>query len=105
MFDIKNLMQQAKDMQENVKKAQAELKNMTFTGDVSNGTLQITINGVKEVVSVKMKEEIKNEDTQVLEDLIMATFNDALNKCSKTSKEKISNVTGNLGINLPDELI
>ena len=40
MFDLKNLMRQAKNMQDNVKRVQEEIKNMTFEGDVSNGMVK-----------------------------------------------------------------
>ncbi len=105
MFDIKGIMQKAQNMQNNVKKAQEELKNMTFTGDISNGSVQIIVNGSKEVVSVKISEEAKKEETQILEDLILATFNDALKKCSEISKQKMNEATGGLGAGLPDGLI
>lgn len=105
MFDLKNLMQQAKNMQDNVKRVQEEIKNMTFEGDVSNGMVKIVINGTKEVISVKISDAAKVEDTQVLEDLILATFNDALKKCSEVSKQKMNSVTGALGSELPDGLI
>ena len=105
MFDIKGIMQKAQSMQNNVKKAQEELNNMTFTGDISNGSVQIVINGSKEVVSVKLSDKAKAEDTQILEDLILATFNDALKKCVEVAKQKMNDATGGLGIGLPDGLI
>ncbi len=105
MFDLKGIMQKAKNMQANVKAAQEELRDMTFVGDVSEGLVKITINGVKEVLSVQIDEGMLKEGTQMLEDVLAATFNDALKKCSEVAKKKMSDATGNLGIGIPDGLV
>ena len=105
MFNLNEIMQKAQSMQNNVKKVQEELNKMTFVGDISNGKIKITINGSKEVISVKIDPSMKEEDIEILEDLITATFNDALKKCSNISKQKMNDVTGGLGAELPEGLI
>lgn len=105
MFDLKGIMQKAKNMQANIKQAQEELREMRFEGDVSEGLIKITINGAKEVLSVQIDENMLKEDVQMLEDVLAATFNDALAKCSEVAKKKMSDATGNLGIGIPDGLV
>lgn len=96
--NIAQLMQQAQKVQENLKKAQEELANLEVTGQAGGGLVEVVMNGKHEVRRVKIDPEIA-DDREMIEDLVAAAFNDAVNKIQETSQEKMSGLTG--GFPLP----
>ena len=92
------LMKQAQQMQEQLKKAQDELKESEFIGSAGGGMVNVTISGAKEVLAVSIKPEaVDPDDIEMLEDLITAAVNDALNKVSEKERELMPNM-GGLGL-------
>lgn len=93
MFDknsLGSLMQQAKKMQDKMSKVQEEIADIEVTGQSGAGLIKITINGVYNCRGLNIDPSvIKNEDKDVLEDLIIAAFNDAIRKISIVQKEKM----------------
>ena len=96
--NIAQLMQQAQKMQEQLKKAQEELGHLEVTGQAGAGMVQVTMNGRHEVRRVTIDSELSG-DLEMLEDLVAAAINDAINKVQETSQEKMSGLTA--GLNLP----
>lgn len=96
--NIAQLMQQAQKMQEQMKKAQEELGQLEVTGQAGGGLVSITMNGRHEVRRVSIDPEIA-DDREMIEDLVAAAINDAINKVQETSQEKMSGLTS--GLNLP----
>jgi nucleoid-associated protein EbfC len=94
-----NLMQQAQKMQEDLKKAQEELATMQVMGESGGGLVQITMNGKREARKVFIDPSLVGEDRDMLEDMVAAAINDAVNKVSKLKKEKMASVTA--GMPLP----
>ena len=95
-----NMMKQAQKMQEDMKKAQAEIASMEVTGESGGGLVSITINGAHECKRVKIDASlIEDDDKEMLEDLVAAAFNDAAHKMAESSKERMSGITD--GISLP----
>lgn len=93
-----NIMQQAQKMQENLQKAQAEIAKLEVTGEAGGGAVKVTMNGRHEVRGVSI-DPIAMEDLGMLEDLITAAVNDAVNRVAEMSQERLSEVSG--GLNLP----
>ena len=92
------LMNQAQQMQEQLKKAQDELKESEFIGSAGGGMVNVTVSGAKEVLAVSIKPEaVDPDDIEMLEDLITAAVNDALNKVSEKERELMPNM-GGLGL-------
>ena len=92
------LMKQAQQMQEQLKKAQDELKESEFIGSAGGGMVNVTVSGAKEVLAVSIKPEaVDLDDIEMLEDLITAAVNDALNKVSEKERELMPNM-GGLGL-------
>lgn len=92
------LMKQAQQMQEQLKKAQDELKESEFIGSAGGGMVNVTVSGAKEVLAVSVKPEaVDPDDIEMLEDLITAAVNDALNKVSEKERELMPNM-GGLGL-------
>lgn len=85
--NMQQMMQQAKRLQEEMQKAQEELKASEFNGSAS-GMVDVTINGENQLVSIKIKPEaVDPDDIEMLEDLIMAAFSDAQDKLAKKTEE------------------
>lgn len=96
--NIAQLMQQAQKMQENLKKAQAEMADLEVHGQAGGGMVKVTMNGRHEVRSVVIEPSVR-DDLEMLEDLVAAAFNDAVNRVQEASKEKMSGLAG--GMPLP----
>lgn len=91
--NIAQLMQQAQKVQENLKKVQEELANMEVTGQAGGGLVEVVMNGKHEVRRVSIDQEVA-DDREMIEDLVAAAFNDAVNRIQETSQEKMSDLTG-----------
>ena len=94
-----NIMQQAQKMQEDLKKAQEELAMMQVLGESGGGLVTIVMTGKREARKVTIDDSLLAEDKDMLEDLVAAAINDAVNKVGKMKKEKMSDITA--GIPLP----
>ena len=96
---IGQLMKQAQEMQANMKKAQEEMASLTVTGVSGAGMVKITMTCQHQVEAVEIDDTMLGDDKDMLEDLIVAAFNDAARKVEKTVQEKFSGMTS--GLNLP----
>ena len=94
-----NIMQQAQKMQEDLKKAQEELAQMQVLGESGGGLVTIVMTGKREARKVTIDDSLLGDDKDMLEDLVAAAINDAVNKVGKMKKEKMSDITA--GIPLP----
>ncbi len=94
-----NIMQQAQKMQEDLKKAQDELSLMQVLGESGGGLVTIVMTGKREARKVTIDDSLLGDDKDMLEDLVAAAINDAVNKVGKMKKEKMSDITA--GIPLP----
>ena len=94
-----NIMKQAQAMQENMQKAQAELAGMEVTGKAGGGLVTVIMNGRHDVKRVSIDDSLMGDDKEMLEDLIAAAVNDAVQTVEKTSQEKMAGLMG--GMQLP----
>lgn len=79
--NMQSLVKQAQQMQQKLQEAQEELEAMEITGSASGGLVEVTVNGKKAVLSVHIKSEVCDpDDTEMLEDLVLAAINDAYQK-------------------------
>ncbi|MBR1692530.1 MAG: YbaB/EbfC family nucleoid-associated protein [Lachnospiraceae bacterium] len=101
--NMNNLMKQAQRMQRQMEESQKELETKEYTASAGGGAVQVTVTGKREVVKVKLeKEAIDPDDSEMLEDLIMAATNEALRMAEDASQEAMAKMTG--GLNLPGGL-
>ncbi len=102
---LSGLMKQAQQMQDNLKRAQEELANLTVTGESGGGLVKIDMTGRHDVRRVEIDQVLMGDDREMLEDLIASAVNDAVRKVEQSSQEKLSGLTGGLelpaGIKLP----
>lgn len=99
---LAGLMQQAQKMQENIQKAQDEMAAMEVQGESGGGLVKVTLNGKRLVQKLVIDDSLLSEDRDMLEDLVAAAFNDAVNKVGALKQEKMASLTG--GIELPPGL-
>ncbi len=102
MFNMGNMMKQAQMMQERLQKVQEEIAAMEVTGEAGAGMVKVVMSGTHEVRKVQIDDSVASEDKDILEDLLVAAFNDANRRVEETSKQKMATVTG--GIQLPPGL-
>ena len=93
------LMKQAQQMQENMRKAQEELAGTEVEGQSGAGLVKITITCKFAVKKVAIDQSLLGEDKDMLEDLVMAAFNDAVKKAEAVTQAKMSGFAA--GLNLP----
>lgn len=106
MKNLGNLMKQAQEMQGKMAALQEKLEAMEITGTSGGGMVQVVINGKGAMRGVTIDKSIVDpEDKDMLEDLIVAAYNDAKQKSEEVMREEMSQVTGGLklpgGMNLP----
>ena len=94
-----DMMKKAQEMQQNLQKAQAELANKEVTGEAGGGMVSVVMRGTHEVNRVKIDPELVGEDLEMLEDLIAAAINDAVQKVARSNQEAMQEMTA--GLNLP----
>ncbi|MFW5926600.1 MAG: YbaB/EbfC family nucleoid-associated protein [Wenzhouxiangella sp.] len=102
--NISQLMQQAQKVPEDLKKAQAEMADMEVTGEAGGGLVRVVMNGRHEVRKVSIDPDV-GDDREMIEDLVAAAVNDAVNRIQSAMQEKMSGLTGGMpmppGFNLP----
>ena len=98
--NMNNLMKQAQRMQRQMEESQKALEEKEVTAKAGGGAVEVTVNGKKEVLKVKLSPEVVDpDDIETLEDLVMVAVNDAVKKADDMMTEGMSAVTG--GINIP----
>ena len=99
MKNIGQMMRKAQEFQSKMAGMQEELADLEVTGASGGGMVQVTLNGKGEARKLKIDPALVTpEDAEVLEDLILAAFNDAKGKIEKMTQEKMSNLTGGMGL-------
>jgi len=93
------MMKQAMALQANMKKAQEEIANMEVVGESGGGMVKVTMSGKHEVKRVQIEPQVISEDREMLEDLVAAAINDAVNKVESQSQQRMSSVMS--GVALP----
>ena len=97
--NMNNLMKQAQRMQRQMEESQKELEEKEFTVKAGGGVVEVTVTGKKEVTKVRLdKEAVDPDDTEMLEDLIMAAANEALRLAEEASAEAMSKMTGGMSL-------
>ncbi|RMD87611.1 MAG: YbaB/EbfC family nucleoid-associated protein [Candidatus Dadabacteria bacterium] len=97
--NIGDIMKQAQQLQDELKKAQEEAKKMTVEASAGGGMVKVVVNGSLEIVSLEIAPEVVNvEDIEMLQDLIIAACNEALERMQEETAKAMRQVAGGLDI-------
>ena len=100
MGNMGGMMKQAQKLQKKMMKMQEELAEQTVEASAGGGMVKVTANGSQKIESILLEKEVVDpEDIEMLQDLILAATNDALNKSQEMVSSEMSKLTG--GLNIP----
>ena len=99
MTDFTDMLSKAKAMQDKMKEAQEQIKKIEVEGEAGGNLVKIILTGNYELKSIFISPEAKKESQEIINDLIIAAYNNAKENLKKKSAEELSKVTG--GLNLP----
>ena len=102
MPDFTDMLSKAKEMQAKMKAAQDSIKNIEVEGEAGGNLVKVTLTGDYEIKAITVSEEAKKETSEIVNDLIIAAYNNAKEKLKKRSSEELTKAIG--GINLPFDL-
>ncbi len=96
--NMTNMLKQAQRMQKQMEEQQKNLEEKEFTGTAGGGAVEVRINGNKELLSVKLQEEIVDpEDIETLQDAIMVALNTAMAQVDEESSALMNSISGGFG--------
>ncbi len=102
---MQGMLKQVQKMQAEMQKVQGELSNKTVSEEAGGGMIKAVANGNKEIVSISIDPQvIDKEEKEILEDLVVAAVNKALESASKMAEEELAKVTKGMippGLNIP----
>ena len=93
------MLSKAKDMQDKMKQAQEQIKKIQVEGESGGSLVKVILTGDYEIKSIIISDKAKKEDREIINDLIIAAYNNAKENLKKKSAEELSKITG--GLNLP----
>ena len=99
MTNFSDMLSKAKIMQEKMKEAQEQIKKIEVEGEAGGSLVKVILTGDYELKSITIATEAKKEDQEIINDLIIAAYNNAKENLKKKSTEELSKATG--GLNLP----
>lgn len=103
MGNMQKMMKQVQKMQADMAKLQEELVNKTVEATAGGGAVKIVMNGKQEVQALEIDPEVLNpDDAEMVQDLLIAVFNEALRKSQDMVSQEMNKITG--GIKMPPGL-
>ncbi len=96
--DMRQLLKQAQQMQEQLAKTQAELSQRRFEGSAGGGMVTAVVTGGPELVEIRISPQVVDpDDVEMLEDLVVAAVRQAMDEATRTTNEELGGLTGGLG--------
>ena len=90
------MIKKAQELQSQMEKAQEEINSIEIVGQAGGGMITAKVNGHKELITLNIDPEVLQEDKEMIEDLIIAAVNQALQNAGKAAEEKMNSITGGL---------
>lgn len=98
--NLQGILKQAQQMQQQLLKAQEHAQTLTAEGSAGGGMVKATANGKNQITQLIIEKQVVDpEDVEMLQDLVIAAVNEAIQKVSEQVKEEVGKVTG--GMNIP----
>ena len=101
MNNFSDMLSKAKAMQDKMKEVQEKIKKIEAEGEAGGNLVKVILTGDYELKSIKINEAAKKESQEIINDLIIAAYNNAKENLKKKSADELSKVTG--GLNLPPD--
>ena len=101
MTNFSDMLSKAKMMQDKMKEAQEQIKKIEVEGEAGGNLVKVILAGDYELKSIIISEEAKKENQEIVNDLIIAAYNNAKENLKKKSAEELSKITG--GLNFPSD--
>ena len=98
MADFKNIIEKAKELESKMRESQEKIKNLKITGVSGDNSVKVILNGEGEMQKLEISPNILKEDKGIIEDLIVAAYNNAKSQLKSATNEEISKATGGFGI-------
>ncbi len=98
MTDFENIIKKAKELEEKMKDSKEKIKNIQVSGSSGLEDVKLVLNGDSEIVKLEISDKILGENKEILQDLIIAAFNNAKEKLKVKTLEEISKSTSELNI-------
>jgi|TARA_B100001778_G_scaffold139058_1_gene114286 DNA-binding YbaB/EbfC family protein len=94
MTDFSKIINKAKEMEIKMRESQEKIKSITATGVSGSNSVRVTINGEWEMVKLEISDETLKEEKMIIEDLIVAAYNNAKVQLKSKTKEEITKAAG-----------
>ena len=101
MTNFSDMLSKAKAMQEKMQEVQEQIKKIEVEGMSGGNLVKVILSGDYELKKISISEEAKRESREIINDLIIAAYNNAKDNLKKKSAEELAKVTG--GLNLPSD--
>jgi DNA-binding YbaB/EbfC family protein len=102
MFDMSKMLGKVKEIQGKLQEAQNNLGNVTAEGEAGAGMVKAVVNGKKQLLKLEIdKDLMKPEDIEMLQDLVVAAVNKAMDSAEEKSKEYLQKATEGMMPNIP----
>ena len=100
--NMSGMMKQIQKMQEKMAQVQEGLETKTVIGEAGGGMVKVTVNGKQHLLKIQIDREVVNpDDVEMLEDLVLAATNKALEESAKMAQEEMARATSGMLPNIP----